>query len=85
MTPEIITHLLINVGLAATLVIWFVWQNTKRERIDTEAKTELELFIRGTLLKIVEENSALLRENQIILSQCVNLIETIENNENSAH
>lgn len=83
MSTDVLTHLLVNVGLAATLVVWFVYQNSDREKKETQNKTELEKFIRVTLLKIIEDNSALLRENQIILSKCVDVIEAIESDENT--
>jgi len=81
---EVIVHLLFNAGLAVTLVLWFVWQNNIREKADKESKDELEKFIRETLMKIVEDNSSLLRENQIILSKCVGVIESIEASEGAS-
>jgi hypothetical protein len=57
-----------------------------REQVacSSESKDELEKFIRETLMKLVEDNAGLLRENQIVLSKCVNLMESLKLDENPA-
>ena len=85
MSIDSIIFLITNVGLAGTLVVWFVVRDSKRESAAGIHKEQLELFIRETLLKIIEENAALLRENQLILSRCVSIIELVEtSDENTA-
>ena len=78
MTAEILVNLVINAGFASAVAGYLVMERSKREVEDNKSKTELEGFIRNTLLKIIENNSGLLRENQIILSKCVDVINAIE-------
>lgn len=48
---------------------------------EAASKKELEKFIRGTLLKLIEDNSGILKENHILFSRCIGVLEAIENHE----
>ena len=46
MDPATITHLVINVGLAAAMAVFFVWRDAQR-------LTKMEEFQRDTLVRLV--------------------------------
>ena len=71
MTPDLIAQLVINVGLAGALVIYFVWRDGKRQIEEGKVRTELEKFIRETLITMIAEN-------QELVGRCIGVIEAIE-------
>ena len=52
-----------SVGVPVALVIFFVWRDQIREARMTKRMDANEEFIRSELLRVVQDNSAALREN----------------------
>jgi len=73
-----ITEFVTNAGLAVGLAVFFVWQGKSREEALAARISDLEKFQRETLLKIIEENSELLSQNQSVLDRCIRLLDRFE-------
>mgnify|MGYP000224027552 CR=1 FL=1 len=63
MTIEALTHLVINVGFAAALVLFFVYQSHKREEATAKVIDEMRKFQQETLVTLVAETTAALKNN----------------------
>lgn len=75
MTPEAITNLVVNIGFAGTVAIFFIWRDSQRQNTEAESRTELEMFIRNTLMRVIEDSSAEKKETHILFEKCVDSLD----------
>jgi len=73
-----ITSALVQLGLAVSLVLFFVWRDWVREQVTVRQREELETFIRTQLMTLVMEtnknitlSTKVIEENQALLQKYV--------------
>lgn len=75
MSIQSLASVIINIGLAAGLVLFFVFKNDKREQKGEERIQKLEDFQKETLITLVKENALLFARNVEVLERCANALE----------
>jgi uncharacterized protein HemX len=70
-----LASVVVNIGLAAGLVLFFVFKNDKREQKSEERIQKLEQFQKDTLMDLVKENATLLQRNAELLERCAHALE----------
>lgn len=69
-----------DLGLAAGLVLFFVFKNDKRETKYETRIQALEDFQRTTLIELVKEHTTLLAQNTEVLNHCITVLEAHKKN-----
>ena len=76
MSIQSLASIVVNVGLAAGLVLFFVFKGDKREQKGEDRILALEEFQKTTLMDMVKENAALLERNAELLERCAKALES---------
>lgn len=69
MTFEQVVTLCINGGLPTALVLFFVWENRRREEDRSKRLNALEKFQTEVLLNLVKDSTALLQKSNELHAQ----------------